>query len=57
MTWTPWGMHIMPNYQNPNSMHHKLAMVDHIFGHGGMGYGMGHMGMGMGMGMGLGIRN
>lgn len=50
--WTPWGMHIMPNYNNPDSMHHKLSMVDHLFGHGmehGMGFGMGH-GMGFGMG-------
>ena len=48
MTWTPWGMHMMPNYHNPNSLHQKLSMVDRMFPHG-MGMGMSHMNMGMGM--------
>ena len=59
MTWTPWGMHIMPNYHNPESMHQKLSMVDHLMGHpmtGGMGMMGGHMGMGlMGAHMGMGM--
>jgi hypothetical protein len=51
LTWTPWGMHVMPNYHNPDSLHQKLSMIDHMFGHGGYmgGAGMGHMGYGMGM--------
>ena len=51
MTWTPWGMHIMPSYHNPDSMHQKLSMIDHMFGQGGYmgGAGMGHMGYRMGM--------
>lgn len=52
---TPWGTHFGPSDHNPNSMHHKLRMVDYMFGrHPGMGMGMG-MGTGMGMGaMGMG---
>lgn len=47
--WTPWGPHLMPNYNNKESLHHKLSMVDHLMHPYGMGMGMGMMHHPMGM--------
>ena len=56
---TPWGTHLSPSEHNPDSMNHKLRMVDYMFGNmpamGGHMMGMGGHMMGMGghmMGMG-----